>query len=162
MNTELTSNSNITYSGRVQITLKLGSAEYKVQHHNEGLTPLFKLLAFAIAGEKCDVTKPTHIDIKSADGSISKLATTIKVSAVTPIKNIDGTYGVRVLALMQDSDLLSGVPIEFSDILVLMSNKYILAKVQLSEDEVAALQSITENVNGQIEWTMTIKNAAAE
>lgn len=153
--------SGIEYSGHISLKLKIGNKTYKFKRHNEGLEPLFKLLCYAITKQSFNTLIPVAIDIGDETGH-TKLAKAVPISALAPFKDTSGTYGVRIVALLQNSNISGEEVVDGDYLYLLASNKDKLARMLLSEDAVVALNSITSNVNGQIEWEMRFKNATEE
>ena len=130
MDNKIKQSSGIEYSGKISLKLKIGDKTYKFKRHNEGLSGLFKLLCYAITNQSLSGLVPVAIDIRNAEGTTSRLAKAVPISSLTSFKDEGVYYGVRIVALLQTSNIASPLDIVDGDCLYLMSDKDKLAKIE--------------------------------
>jgi hypothetical protein len=151
------STTKLSYEGIVNLKFNVNGKVTEYISHNEGLEPLFKLYARALAGDDVRGNAPTMIDLRQKNGNTYDSVLNIRGIGTGCYygKDTDGKWCTKITATLSSANLVA-VPVESGEYrFYLMSNEEDLAFLPVED---APLQRIQAGTQALIEWTLKVTN----
>lgn len=152
---------NITtlYKGEVTFKYLVNDKVIEKKSHNEGLSPLFKVIAKCLAGYNTTSDVPIKLDLRYAESGSSEYNTCLNNKIVLSARRFDyasANWSAYYTAVITNSDLLSNA-IQSSRTykLFLLSSTEDMASVDVAYDDLSSIQS---GAQALIEWKLTTTN----
>ena len=147
----------LSYEGTVNLKFNVNGKVTEYNGHNEGLEPLFKLYARALAGDDVRNSVPTMIDLRVRNGDDYDSVLNIRGIGTGRYygKDTDGKWCTKISATLSSANLIA-VPVESGEYrFYLMSNEEDLAYLPVEDTPLQRIQSGTQAL---IEWTLKVTN----
>jgi hypothetical protein len=158
---------HIGYEGEVFIKHRRGNKEFVVKGHNNGLSPLFRCVAKAMAGYDTSGERMMWVDLRHApQGSetfVTCLNNEVPITQLIFMQDGYGRWITRITAAISEDSLISPISADSTDVyrLYVMSNTrvdYAFFEVK----DITALAAIQGTTQALIEWNLLFYNAETQ